>query len=106
MRRAWARLWVTITTVICGAQPLDQRLDGLGGDRVQRGGRLVEQQHVRADGQRPGQAEQLLLAAGQPERGILQAVADRAPEPDLGEPLLRDLPQAGLLAIRWAWLRR
>ena len=33
--------------------------------RVQRRQRLVEQQHLRLDGQRPGQRDPLLLAAGQ-----------------------------------------
>src|SRR5215470_10145398 len=69
-------------------QLLDQILDGLGGHRVERRGRLVEQQHVGTDRQRPGQAEQLLLAAGQPERGVLEAVRDRIPESDLGQALV------------------
>ena len=55
------------------------------------------------DGQRPGQAQQLLLAAGQPERGVLEPGGDRVPQPHLGQPLLGDLQLAALLAIRCAF---
>ncbi len=93
-RFACARLCVTIMTVSAGVRLLDQFLDRLGGHRVERRGRLVKQQHIRTDRQRPGQAEQLLLSAGQPERRVLEPVAHRVPQADLGQPLLGDLLQA------------
>ena len=42
-----------------------QVLDGQRGDRVQRGAGLVHEQHVGLDGDRPGDAQPLLLTAGQ-----------------------------------------
>ena len=52
-----------------GAEPLLQGADLLAQLQpdlgVERGQRLVEQQHVRLDRQRPGQRDALLLAAGQ-----------------------------------------
>ena len=47
---------------------LHQILDASGGDRVERRARLVHQDHVGLDGDGPGDAEPLLLAAGQAER--------------------------------------
>ena len=44
---------------------LDQLLDAAGGDRVQRRGRFVQQQHFRLQRHRAGDAQALLLAAGQ-----------------------------------------
>ena len=63
-RRAWARLWVTITTVSAGTSVrISASMDSVAtGSSAEVG--LVEQQHLGADRQRAGQAEQLLLAAG------------------------------------------
>ncbi len=55
-------------------------LDRQGRDRVERGGRLVHQQHLRLHGDRPGDAQPLLLAAGQPHPRLLQPVLDLLPE--------------------------
>ena len=48
----------------------DQLLDLAGGDRVERRGRFVEQQHFRLQGDRAGDAQALLLAAGQAQRAL------------------------------------
>src|SRR5580704_10818468 len=45
----------------------DQLFDALGGDRVERRGWLVEQQDFGPDGDRPGNAQALLLTAGEAE---------------------------------------
>ena len=58
--------------------------DARGGDRVERRGRLVEQQHFRIGREGAGDAEPLLLTAGEP-------VADVA------QPVLHLVPQRGLL---------
>ena len=53
-------------------------------------GSAIQQEHLGLDSQRPGQAEQLLLAAGQPERRILQPLLDGSPQAHFGQLLLRD----------------
>ncbi len=75
-RSACWRLWVTITTATLLAQPHDQLLDRRGGDRVERRARLVEQQHLGLGGERPRDAQPLLLAAGEPHRRALEILAD------------------------------
>ena len=74
----------------------DQLLDVAGGDRVERRGRLVEQQHVgpQRDGARDAQA--LLLAAGQAQRALLQLVLDLVPQRGLAQRLLDARVHVGL----------
>src|SRR5579875_2261080 len=74
----------------CRDEPAEQGLDVLGRDGVERGGGLVEQEHVRAHGERAGEAQQLLLAAREAERGVVQAVLHGVPEADLAQALLCD----------------
>ena len=62
------------------AQLVDQLFDLLRADGVQRSGRLVEQEHLGLDRQRAGDAEPLLLAAGQPDRAVAQPVLDLVPQ--------------------------
>ena len=52
------------------AELVDQLVDVAGGDRVQAGGRLVEEQHLRVAEQRPGQGDPLAQALGQGAAGI------------------------------------
>ena len=52
-------------------QLVDQLLDLGGGDRVERRARLVHQDHFGADGDGPGDAQALLLAAGEAGAGIV-----------------------------------
>ena len=47
------------------AQFLHQLVDFVAGLRVESGGRLVEEQHLRIVEQRQGQGQALLLAAGE-----------------------------------------
>ena len=58
-------------------QRLARRQHGRLGRRVERGGGLVEQQHVRIDQRGPGQADELAL----PGRQALAALAHLLPEP-------------------------
>src|SRR5215204_4730547 len=69
---------------------LHQVLDAAGGDRVQGRAGLVHQDHVRRDRDRPGDAEPLLLAAGQRQGVLLELVLDLVPE---GGPAQRPLDQ-------------
>ena len=80
-----------------GGQLPEEILDQLGRDRVESRGGLVQQEHLGADGQCPGQAQQLLLAPRQTERRIAQPVLDGVPQADLAQPLLGDHVQ--LLAL-------
>ena len=64
-----------------------------GGDGVQGGGGLVHEQDVRLDGQGPGDAQALLLAAGQAQGGLLQAVLHLVPDGRPPQGLLHDLVQ-------------
>src|SRR6185503_18891084 len=59
---------------------VDELLDLLGADWVQRGGRLVEQQDGRARGQRARDAESLLLTTGEADRAFLESRAHLVPE--------------------------
>ena len=58
----------------------DQFLDLHGRDRVQRRTGFVHQQHFRLHRQQPGDAQALLLPAGQRHRRRLQPVLDLVPE--------------------------
>src|SRR6516162_4647003 len=59
---------------------VDQLLDLGGGDRVERRAGLVEQDHFRLDRHGAGDAQALLLAAGQAEAVSVQLVLDLAPD--------------------------
>ncbi len=74
-------------------QRLRQLLDGQRRHRVQGRGRLVEQQHVGLDGDRPRDAQPLLLATGQAERARLQSVLDLVPQRRAAQRLLDALIQ-------------
>ena len=56
------------------AELVDQLVDVAGGDRVEAGGRLVEEQHLRVAEQRPGQGDPLAQALGQGAAGIVGPV--------------------------------
>ena len=90
-RAACCMLCVTITIVYSLLELVDQVLDARRRDRVERRGRLVHQDHVRLDGERARDAEALLLAAGEPERVVLEPVLDLVPE--------RRVPQRPLDAL-------
>jgi hypothetical protein len=53
------------------AEPVDQLVDVVGGGRVQAGGGLVEEQHLRVGQQRPGQGDPLAQALGQGAAGVV-----------------------------------
>src|SRR6185437_3610944 len=65
---------------VIGFELGDQFFDSLGRDRVERGGRLVEQQYFRLDRDRTGDAQALLLAARQAEPALPQLVLDLDPQ--------------------------
>ncbi len=58
------------------AQLHDQVLDHRGRLRVERRAGLVEQQHLGLGGERAGDAEPLLLAAGELQRRVVEVVLD------------------------------
>src|SRR5665647_2806705 len=58
------------------AQPREEAEDRLLGVHIHAGERLVEQQHVRLLGERPGEEHALLLAAGQLADGALRELGD------------------------------
>jgi hypothetical protein len=90
-------LWVTIRMVKLLLELGEQLLDLAGGDRVQRRGRLVEQQHLRAQRDRARDAQALLLAAGQAQAAVLQLVLDLVPQRRLAQ---RQLDALGQLRLR------
>src|SRR5574343_140104 len=59
---------------------MHQFFDGAGGDRVQGRGRLVEQEQFRIGGQGAGDAQTLLLTAGEVGRQVVQAILHFFPE--------------------------
>ena len=89
-------LWVTMTMRVLRLQVLHQLLDLGRGDRVERRAGLVEQDHLRLDGDRAGDAEALLLAAGQAERAVVQPVLDLVPQRGAAQALLDDLVEVAL----------
>ncbi|OEI67459.1 Uncharacterized protein Cus16_2894 [Curtobacterium sp. ER1/6] len=75
---------------------LDQVLDGERRDRVERGARLVHEQDVRLHRDRAGDAETLLLTAGQAHAGLLEAVLDLVPQVRALQRALDDVVGLGL----------
>ena len=63
------------------AQLHDQVLDHLRRLRIERRARLVEQQHLGIGGERPGDAQSLLLAAREPQRRMVEVVLDLVEQP-------------------------
>src|SRR5829696_7970143 len=74
-----------------GAQLLDQFFDLAGRDWVERRGRLVEQDQLGLLGDGAGDAEALLLAAGQPHAGLLELILDLVPKGRLAQRTLDPL---------------
>ncbi|CEE65186.1 hypothetical protein XAC2852_300002 [Xanthomonas citri pv. citri] len=65
-----------------------QLFDPAGGNRVQRGRRFVQQQHIRAQRYRTCDAQALLLATGKTQRALPQLVLDLVPQRALAQGLL------------------
>ena len=96
-RAACCMLWVTITIVYLLLQLGDQVLDRQRRDRVERRAGLVHQQHLGLDRGRAGDAQALLLAAGEPGAGLVEPVLDLVPEVGAAQGLLDHLVLLGLL---------
>ena len=73
---------------VFGLQPPEGLLDLRGRDRVEPRARLVEEDELRLQGQDPGDAEPLLLPAGELEGRGIQPVLDLVPEPRLFQAVL------------------
>src|SRR5215210_1933116 len=73
-------------------------LDAAGRDRVERRARLVHEDHVGLDGERPRDAEALLLAAGHAVGVLLEAVLNVVPERGAAQRALDDLVHRALHA--------
>src|SRR5215213_2724781 len=68
----------------------DQVLDRQRGERIQRRAGLVHQQDLRLDRDRAGDAEPLLLAAGESGAGLVEAILDLLPEVGATQRALND----------------
>ena len=80
-----SRSWVTMTTVrprLC-CRPADQPVEVGGADRVEAGGRLVEEQDLRVEGQGAGEPGALAHAAGQLGRIFVAGVDRQADQREL-----------------------
>ena len=82
---------------ITAAQLVDQLLDLGGGDRVERRAGLVHQDHFRIDRDGAGDAQALLLAAGQGRAAFLEAVLDLVPQARALQRFLDDLVELALV---------
>ena len=71
----------------------DQLLDLLGRDRVERGARLVHQQHLGLVAERAGDAEPLLLAARQAGAALVEPVLHLVPQRRLAQAALDQIGQ-------------
>ncbi len=76
-----------------------QLLDAAGRDRIQRRGRLVQQQHRRAQGHGTGDAQALLLATGQAQCALPQLVLHFVPQRALAQCLLDAVGHVGLAQL-------
>ncbi|MCY1432221.1 hypothetical protein D9M71_482120 [compost metagenome] len=65
---------------VLALQLVDQLLDLEGGDRIERRAGFVEQQHFRLHRHGTGDHQTLLLAAGETQRRVVQAVLDLVPQ--------------------------
>src|SRR5215210_3551533 len=74
-------------------------LDLLGRDGVEGARRLVHEDHLGLHGERPGDAQALLLAAGEPEPARLQPVLDLLPEGGLPQGALYQLVHVALVSV-------
>src|SRR5207248_1354502 len=81
---------------VAAAQLMDQLLDLGRRDRVERRAGLIHQDHFRIDGDRPGDAQALLLAAGKRRAALVQAVLDLVPKARAAERLFNDLRELSL----------
>ena len=72
----------------------DQVFDLGGGDGIESGAGLVEQQHFRIHRQRAGDAQALLLAAGEAVGGLVQLVLDFVPQRGAAQALLHLVVQS------------
>ena len=77
---------------------LHQVLDARRGDRVEGRARLVHQDHLRLHGDRPGDAQPLLLTAGHAERRALQPGLDLVPQRRAAQRLLDEVVELRLAA--------
>ncbi|MPM67332.1 hypothetical protein SDC9_114254 [bioreactor metagenome] len=80
-------------------QFVHQFLDGAGGDRVERRGRLIEEQQFGVGGQGAGDAQTLLLAAGQVGGEFVQTVLDLVPQGAALERLLDLVVEDALVVL-------
>jgi hypothetical protein len=78
------------------AQFGDQFLDLGGGDGVKGRTGFIHQDHLGTDGNGPGDAEALLLAAGKAGAGIVKAILDFIPEARLDQRCLNDFGKFSL----------
>ena len=76
---------------------VDKLLDLRRGDGIERRCRLVHEQDVRLHGERPGDAETLLLAAGEGHGGFVQDILDLVPENRLFQALLHQGLQGAIV---------
>ena len=79
--------------VYCFFNSTERFLDRGGGKRIEARGGVVEQDHIRFQGQAAGQAQPLLLAAGQGEGRTVQPIFDLIPQRRLLQRLLDPLLQ-------------
>ena len=99
-RAAWNMLWVTRTTVtwaassVMSASILPVAMGSSGGAR------LVHEEHLGLDGQRPGDAQALLLAAREPDGRLAQPVLDDVPQRGVAQGRLARLAPAATWSAR------
>ena len=77
---------------------VDEFLDARGGDGIEGGAGLVHEEDGGLDREGPGDAEALLLAAGEAQGILVEAVLDLVPEGGIAERLLDDLVECLLVA--------
>ena len=75
---------------------VDQLLDLQRRDRIERRAGLVHQDHLGLDRDRAGDAQALLLAAGEADPGVVEAILDLVPEADRPQRVVDPLAQSSL----------
>ena len=82
---------------VLAAEFVEQILDLLCGDRIERTGGLIHQQNVGVHRKRAGNAKALLLAAGKAEGRLFQAVLHLIPQSGAAKRLFNDLVELALV---------
>ena len=98
-RAACCMLWVTMAMVQLSFRWNIKLFDFCGGNGIKSGARLVEQKHFGIYRKGAGDAETLLLSAGEGKGGFFQVVLHFVPEGGAAQAVFDEIVEAAFVAI-------